>query len=98
MNKIEQALLKSRHLNLADIDSATVTPLIDHMKQKGFFTPRELDEKRVIHPACKDQAELNYFLEEAADLAGLREQELSGFGGLTKRRMNIMAGGPLFCW
>ncbi len=69
MDKIEQALLKSQHFSLAQITSSTVTPLIDHMTQTDFFTCRQLNEKRIVHPSCKNQSELNYFRQLRANLA-----------------------------
>ena len=76
MNKIEHALLKSRHLNLAEIDSATITPLIDHIKDQVAFSAVELDKKRIIHPSCKDQSQLNYFRELRAKLEKYRSAKV----------------------
>ncbi len=48
----------------------------------------------VLH--ADDQADLNYFLEDAADRAGLREEELSGFQGkgIGKKRRKTTGQGP----
>jgi PTS system fructose-specific IIC component len=74
---------RNRHLQVI---SAFATAIVkdSNLVEQLYHARSPAHAYDVLH--ADDQAELNYFLEDAADRAGLREEELSGFVGKSKAK------------
>ncbi|MCP4478985.1 MAG: PTS transporter subunit EIIA [Planctomycetaceae bacterium] len=75
-------LERNRHL---EVIAAFATAIVKDMNlvEQLYHARSPAHAYDVLH--ADDQAELNYFLEEAADRAGLREEELSNVGMVNER-------------
>jgi len=68
---------RNRHLQVIAAFATAITR-DTNLAEQLYHSRSAAHAYDVLH--ADDQAELNYFLEEAADLAGLREEELSALG------------------
>ena len=77
-------LERNRHL---EVIAAFATAIVKDMNlvEQLYHARSPAHAYDVLH--ADDQAELNYFLEDAADRAGLREEELSEFERVNKREL-----------
>ena len=74
---------RNRHLQVIAAFATAITK-DSNLSEQLYHARSAAHAYDVLH--ADDQADLNYFLEEAADLAGLREQELSGFVKNAKKK------------
>lgn len=81
---------RNRHLQVI---SAFATAIVKdtNLVEQLYHARSPAHAYDVLH--ADDQAELNYFLEDAADRAGLRKEELSGFVGKHKRKTRRKSSG-----